>query len=80
MRPFVSERRAVDPVLSFSGALINAVVFELPPNKESCTVKGSQHDLSSGAAEQFADATIGVAICRVVLFVERKTVSIAVLS
>lgn len=80
MRPFVPEGRAVDAVLLFSGALVNAVVFELSPNKEGCTVKGSQYDLFSGAAEQFADATICVAIRRVVFFVERKTVSIAVLS
>jgi len=62
MRPFVSERRAVDPVLSFSGALVFTVVHELTPNKESCSVESSQHNFLAGAAKQFTEASVGVAI------------------
>lgn len=79
MRSFIPERRAVNSGLSFSRALVNAVVSELPPCKEGAAVPVTQNDLVSWADKEFADTAILVAIRRVVLFIEREAVNIAIL-
>jgi hypothetical protein len=51
MAAFVSEDRAVDSLLAFSGSLVDAVVNELSPHPNSVGELGSEDPLLSGADE-----------------------------
>ena len=76
---FVAERGAADSSLTFSGARVTAVVGESAPDEECAAVFGSKDDLFAGATEQGEAARRRFPRERIVSFVEREAVTVAVL-
>ena len=68
---FVAEHGAID-------ALLPTGVLESAPHKHGVSFSGSEDDFLAGTAEQNADSSIAVSVGRVMFFIERKAVRIAV--
>ena len=78
VRRLVSEHGAVDSLLLFSGALVDAVVNELSPDPNSVGVSGAEYPLLAGADEQDALSPVPVVIGAVVPLVHVEAVEVTV--
>lgn len=79
MLTLVAEHGAIDPLLTFSGSLVDTVISELTPDENGSTAFGSQDKFVSGTDEQFTSPAAGRFFGAVVASVHFKAIKVSVL-